>query len=275
MNALAAFNGATQKVVPLAARPRFWFPFFALGAAQIFFLWVLVSFHRPMFLPLTVPLLKSAGGDAMIHYPYFYFGLPEAFVRVNLGLAVLLESLTSAVATLLFAMAFAGQGHRQAWARAARRYPVLLLLAVLTVGLSLAVSFLPRLVPAEAILGSAAVRWGTRGAVLVVNAAIQTLLAFTTAWVVIKGRGFLPAITNSIGLATKVFVPAFMMILLATAFLFPLDYLGSRPDIIVEKLRPETMSWLMGLRSLTQVVVGFFLVGGLTYLFVWKKGGIE
>lgn len=275
MNPLAVFAGASESVVPLTARPRIWFPFFVLAIVQLLALALLVSFYRPIFLPLVLPFLKSVGGEPMVHYPFFFYGLPTAFLRTTLVLAVVLESFTVAVATLLFARAFTGESHRGAWAHTARRYPALLVLGLIVVGLSYGLSLLFGLVPAEAFAGSPLVRWGSRMGMIALNALLQTFLAFTTAWVVIEGYGPFSAVRKSIVLGLRAFLPAFLMILAASLLLFPFDYLSGRPDLIVEKLRPETVSWLLGLRSLTQILIGFFLTGGITYIFIWKRGEVS
>jgi hypothetical protein len=274
MNHFAVVGGATRTLFPLAARPRLWFPFLALCAAQLAALGLLVSFHHPLLLPVGAPLLKSMGGNEMVHYPILFYGLPAAVLRVNLFLAILLESFTSGVATLLFATAFSGGSYRDAWSIVGRRYPSLLLLGVVAVGLTYALSFLPPLVPPQQFATDPAMRWGTRGGMLFLNAVLQTLFAYSTAWVVLKGYGPIRALAEGMTLGLRMFLPTFLVVLVATVLLFPFDFLAGRPDFLVQKLRPEVITWLLGLRSAAQIVVGFFLTGALTYLFVWKKGSV-
>ena len=261
---------AWQSAAVLALRPSIWVPFLLMILAQLLGLGLLIGFHRDALLPIGLPLVELLGGDVATHYPVFFYALPTMFARYNLAVTILIASLAGGVATLLFARAFGSASGGGAWKAAARRWPALVILSVVSVGLALGVGYLSALVPAELTLGNRIVRWGVRGANLFVFIILQSLLAYTTAWVVLRSRGAWPALRDSVRVAFNTFLPTFLVIAVPVVLLYPFSYATNRVDWIVSKFRPELVSTVIGVQLVCEMIAMFLVVGALTRLFLWR-----
>jgi hypothetical protein len=261
---------AWRGVAAMSLRPVIWFPFLVAGGIQALALWFLVSFHHPALLPLGLPVIKALAGDAATHYPVLYFALPSIFYRVNLGISVLVASITGGVATILFARAFGWTGGRGAWGHAFRRAPLLIVISFLVVALWYGVSRLGALIPQDLQQSSSAVRWGTRGALMFLAVLVQSFLVYSTAWILLMGHRLWPAVRDSIRVASRTLLPTLLAVGVPTLLLFPFSYASGRADIIVNRFKPEMVSDLLGAMIVGEVLVTFFLVGTITRLFVWR-----
>ena len=120
------------------------------------------------------------------------------------------------------------------------------------------------------MLTNPAVRWGARAGMLAVFIIVQSLFGYTTAWVVLMGHKFLPALRDSIKVTGITLLPTLLVVALPTALLFPITYATSRIDLIAQKLRPETTLALVTIQIVVELFCTFILAGALTRLFVWR-----
>ncbi len=261
-----AWRGAFSMML----RPITWVPFLLVTAVQFAVLAILVFFDKPLILPFGLPLVQRLAGEAATHYPVFYYALPTLFSRANLVIGALVASIAGGTATLLFAR-FWGMGNSDgAWRRGFRAAPTLIPLTLLVIGILYGIGALVRLVPRDLMLTNAAVRWGTRGGMLAVFIIVQSLFGYTTAWVVLMGHRFLPALRDSFKVTGITLLPTLLVVALPTALLFPISYATSRIDLIAQKLRPETTLALVSVQIVMELFCTFILVGALTRLFVWR-----
>jgi hypothetical protein len=261
-----AWRGAFSMML----RPVTWVPFLIVTAVQFIVLAILVFFDNPLILPLGLPLVQRLGGEAATHYPVFYYALPTLFSRSNLVIGALVASIAGGTATLLFAR-FWGLGNSdRAWRRAFRAAPKLIPLTLLVIAILYGVGALVRLVPRDLMLTNSAVRWGTRLGMLAVFVIVQSLLGYTTAWVVLMGHKFFPALRDSIKVTGITLLPTLLVVALPTAILFPISYATSRIDLIAQKLRPETTLALVSVQIVMELFCTFILAAALTRLFVWR-----
>lgn len=261
-----AWRGAFSMML----RPVTWVPFLVVTAVQFAALAILVFFDRPLILPMGLPIVQRLGGEAATHYPVFYYALPTLFSRANLVIGTLVASIAGGTATLLFARLWGLGNSDRAWRRAFRAAPTLIPLTLLLIGILYGIGVLVRLVPRGPMLGNSAVRWGTRGGMLAVLIVVQSLLGYTTAWVVLMGHRFFPALRDSIKVTRITLLPTLLVVALPTALLFPISYATSRIDLIAAKLRPETTLALVSVQIVTELFCTFILAGALTRLFVWR-----
>ena len=116
-------------------RPVTWVPFLVVTAVQFAVLAILISFDKPLILPLGLPLVERLGGEAATHYPVFYYALPTLFSRANLVIGALIASIAGGTATLLFARFWGLGSADHAWRRAFRAAPNLIPLSLLVIGI--------------------------------------------------------------------------------------------------------------------------------------------
>jgi hypothetical protein len=261
---------AWRSVLPCATRFSIWLPFLFLAGVQAAALTVLVSFHRDAFLSIGVPLVRWVAGDAGTHYPVFYLALPTLFARVTLILSVLFASLAVGAATLLFARVFGERRQEGAWLVAARRYPALLVITAVLAVFLFAIGEGMGAIPREAMVGNRLVRWGSRAGVVFLYVLVQTLFAYGSAWILLRGRGPFRALRDSVSLAGRNFVATFLLVLAPALVLFPFSYLAGRGDWFTTKFRPETITGLLVGQIALELILGFLLVGAVTRVFLYR-----
>jgi len=269
---LSLASWAWKHTLKQTLRGSLWLPFLVLGVIQAAVLVFLLSFHYSWAQPLAVPLLRSVGGEAAIHYPYSLQVLPVAMARAGLVLSIVLASLMGGVATVSFARVFGTHRDVAPWRGAVRRYPALLgytlIVAVVVVA---AAALIPRLVPPEVMLENRTVRWGTRLGLLGLTVVLETLFAYGTAWIVLRGKGPIAAVTAAVRTAGRLFLPSAIVIALPAFVLFPLSYLESQADVIVGKFRPELVITVLVTGIVARILLGFLLAGSVTRLFLWRE----
>ncbi len=251
-------------------KPRLWVPFLAMAAAQLIGLGFFLSFHRPGISALALPLVTWVGGTQATHYPFFYAVLPAIFSRYNIALGIVLGSITTGAATLLFARAY-GREVGAAWAGAGRRYVTLFLVAVVAALLSLGGLLVGRLVPAEVFLNNQMARWSIRFGLLALFVILQSLFIYATAWVVLDGRGFLSSLGRSVKLMGSMWVSTLAVMAIPVVMIYPFEYLTERADLFLFKFRPEMMTVVLVVRIVVEVVLSFLLVGAVTRLYLWRR----
>jgi len=261
---------AWRGVIACISRPKIWVPFLVVSGLQVAILLLLINFHRSPILPLGLPLVRLLGGENVTHYPYFFFALPVMFFRANIVINILIASIAGAVASIYFAKAYGYGDDRGAWGRALRASPSLIAIAIVTVGILYAISWLSSQIPDTDFFQGAVGRWGLRLVLIALFVIVQSFLAYTTAWVALIGHKFWPAIRDSVRITSKTFLPTIIAIGVPTLFLYPLSYATGRIDIILENLNPEIMVTLLVLQIVCQILVTVLLVGAVTRLFLWR-----
>lgn len=274
---LQSFNvilWAWRGVAPMLLRPRIWGPFLLVGVVQAAFLLLFLSFHHPVLLPVALPLIKLlGGGEGATHYPVLYLALPILHLRTKVAITILLASIATGAATILFARAY-GLGEREgAWSRAFRRAPALIIVSILVVAAWFGISMLGTLVPQEMLNRSSAVRWATRGSVLLLSLLVQCFMVYTTAWIVIAGHKLWPAIRDSVRVSVRTFLPTLIALAVPALLVYPFSYAAGRADFIALRFRPELVGWLLGATVAFEVLIAFLIVGTITRLFVWRMEG--
>lgn len=267
---LGVAGRAYRSAVSFVFRGSYWLPFLVIAAVQFAALGLLIAFHRPALSGIGVPLVELLGGERATHYPFLYLFLPGMYAKTVLVLAVFVASLMTAVATLYFARALGLQVEGSVWRNAVRRAPALILVAAIPAAIVYGLGELFGAAPAEQVLGNAKIRWGLRGGFLLAIVVLQSLLAYTAAWIVLEGHKALPALRDSVRVAARTFLPTLIVVAIPVALLYPLGYLSQRVDLFVGKLRPETVALFISARIVGEILLGFLLVGAVTRLFLWR-----
>jgi len=192
------------------------------------------------------------------------------FMRANLAISALFASIAGGVATLLFARAFGFAAEGSAWRAAWRRAPALIVTTGLTLVLLVGAAMLMTLVPQDLILRNGTLRWGMRGVSIGLSVVIQGFLVYSTAWIVLMGHGIWPSLRDSVRVTRQTLLPTLIAVGITAIVLFPVSFVLGRMDIIVNKLKPEVVTGLLGLQVGVQLIITFLLVGAVTRLFLWR-----
>jgi len=192
------------------------------------------------------------------------------FFRANLVIGTLITSLAGGAGTLLFARHFGLKDPKEAWRQTVRSAPTLIGVTLALMLIIYAISRLATLIPLELALGSPGVRWGTRAAMMGLFILIQSLFAYSTAWIVLMGSKAWPAIRDSVRVTARTFLPTLLVVGVPAILLFPFSYAAGRVDFIGAKLRPELIGGLLSLQVIAHILFTFLLVGAVTRLFLWR-----
>jgi hypothetical protein len=144
-------------------------------------------------------------------------------------------------------------------------------LGAVVAALAYAVIALQGLLPRSFVEG----RMGRVGAEVGSLAAIillQSLLAYSSAWILLEGRRFLSALRDSARLALSAFLPTILLVGLPLALVFPLNLLAQRPDWVVTKFRPELLATALAAQSIIEAGLAFVATGAVTRVFLWRLG---
>ena len=270
LRSLGLAGWAWRAALRAAARPQVWLPFLLIAACELAVLGALLSFHEPWMMSAAVPLLHSLVGERATHYPDFFLYLPAVYARIVLVISVLVASPLIGGATLLFAREFGLASKASVWRRVLALTPTLVVLAAVPAAALYGISALGGLVPRELMLHRSLYRWAFRGGLLLALVLIQSLLAYSTAWVALEGHRIGPALRDSIRVTARTFLPTCIVVGAPVLVLFPLNYLEQRLDLFATKLVPEALTGVVLLGIAIEIPLGFLLVGAITRLFVWR-----
>jgi hypothetical protein len=192
------------------------------------------------------------------------------FSRANVVISVLVASVASGAATLLFARAFGFGPVHDVWKRTLRCAPMLIAAALLVAAILFGITALGTLVPREVTAQGFAARWGVRGTTLILFILVQSFFAYTTAWIILMGHKIGPAIRDSFRVTLRTFLPTVIAVAVPLLIHFPFSYASSRVDLIAGKLRPEVVGSFLSVQIVCQLLITFLLVGAVTRLFLWR-----
>ena len=246
---------------------RQWVPWLALGALQFAALMALLAFAHPLLAWAVAPLVRAIGGESALHYPDFYRSLPFVYSRVDL----VVGSLGGAVATGWSTLLFAARWHRramgpgEAWAQTGPR-ALTLVLAQLPFQL-LVLLFTTLVERSLAGSGGLARRLGyfvELGGVV----GLQALFLYVPARVVLEGHGLWRALAGLPRAWARGFWAALLLGLVALLPLLPLDALGQRSELLVDRGAPELVAWRTAMQLLVGLAVSFVLAGSSTLVYL-------
>jgi hypothetical protein len=250
-------------------RGRLWGPFLTFWLVQALTILLLTQFHRALLAPILVPILKSLGGEAILHYPVFYLALPSVFTVIALFLDLLIGAWTLGAGFLLFWQADRpAEPFRGAFGRAGRSYGRLVLARLpLVVLLVLLLFGLPRLLLAGStdVPGSTlrSIRYGS----VLIGSILEGLFLYAPLAILVEGRGVWGALRRSFSVAGRIPLATLGAVLIPNLIQIPISAVFRRSDLIVRNLTPEIIAWVLVGAAVFYVVSAFFAVGAGSRLF--------
>ncbi len=261
----------TRLVLSVLGRLRLLVPFLLYGCVQLVTLVALACFHVSPFSSVAEPVVRLLGGEAATHFPQFYIGLPSMTERSFLALHVVVGSLLLGAATVLFWNRFE---HRSmslggAFRTARTLYPRLLAIALIVGLAATTLSTLFYRLATESAGGVLAGPFVARGISILLALVVQAVTTYAVPAVVISNLSLGRALRRTVEVVAR--NPAITLIVILVAFVphVPWRYVASKSLVIVEKLKPELVAWVVGVDVLVGIVTTFFLVGAVTQLYLF------
>ena len=246
---------------------RLWIPWLALFGAQLAALLVLIGFAHPALSWCMTPLVGALAGGAALHYPGFFRALPALHARADVVLAVLPGALVVGWATGLFAARWRGEvpGPRTAWDLTVRRAGALILASLPAPLLgALVTAALERATAGESGLARRIAWLTSLGGVVVVRACFL----YVPPLVVLGGRGLRGALAALPRAWGSGFWAALALEAALAAPLLAFGRSGWSGDWLVERGRPELVTWLMIAQNAVGLARSFLLAGAATLVYL-------
>ena len=263
MNAFEQLAVGWQVLVRTLARlgrPAVWAPFTPLALLEFGALVVLIGFAHPLVSWIMAPLLRRAGGEALLHYPNVLRQLPDLYGRVDLLLGATVGAVVVGAGTRVFADQFAGRRARTvAPALILVSAPFNLLAYLLSSGLGWLI--------AHRQSGALVHRFADL-IVLGGTVVLQSLFFYVACDVMLAGRGVIGTLANVPHAAARGFWAALLVGALLALPLLPLQSLAGHSALIVERGTPELVGWLMAAEAAIGLVLWFALAGSATLAYL-------
>lgn len=248
-------------------------PFLIYAGFQGLLLVSLVYFVYPPFSAIWVPLTRALFGDRALHYPNNYIVLAPLFDWSNVVLSGLVGALVVGVATYLFGMRYnAGKPDvRVGIRRTIHKYFMLFgVWAVETALILIAVVVAPLAIGKMFNLGYTQGRM-VEYAGLVLAVGVGALFAYTTALIVLSGKGLFTSIKESVSLFARNPLATLLLVAVPTAVRFPFEYLSGKAPVLISRFSPEIMIAVLSAGIFVSFFANYVLVGSVTFYFLGKN----
>lgn len=232
---------------------------------------LLFYFHHPAVVSFAAPLVRTLGGNEATHYPELMYALPHMFRSIDRWLMAVVGSVAIGGAVAAFAKAYGFLLPRRTFSGKVLVALNLVLLGAVSLELAMLVERLFDLVPDDYKLSSTMIRLGLSGIELLVAIIVQCALAYTTAWVVLRGDAPWSALRDSAISAARTPLVTFLLVAVPAAMVFPFHFALYEMDLSERDLPPEIMAILLAARLVLELVLTFLREGSLTRVFVWRQ----
>ncbi len=249
---------------------RLWPPFLIVLLVMLALIFAAANMWSGLLSGFMVPLMKLVATENVVHYPQHLALLPLAFERMNLVPSLLIESVVTAAAVLMF-VAF-WQRERISFSEslrvAFRQYHKLLIVWILVfILIYLLFMWLPELF-SDWAKGSprriAALSVGMQG----LSVLLRSLFIYVIPFLILTDRGLGGSFTGSFRIFFSNFFTTLFLVGLPQVVLLPLIYALQNTGTIITKFNPEVLIWMTVLLAFLLTVVNFFTTGAVVRFFM-------
>jgi len=249
---------------------RLWPPFLLYLLVTVLIVFAIQSMFSPLLSGWLIPLTTWLVGDNILHYPQHLAYLPYTFQMFNLVPSLLLESLLTAAAVLMFVAYFRQQSPAfgSSVRAASKYYPKIVLIWLVNVVLIyLLFKFLPGLFR-DFVGGSPrreiALMIGMQG----LSALLSALFIYAIPYLVVRKRSLGACFAGSFSLFFKHFFTTYFLVgipqFIALFLVIPLQ----RADAIVFKFNPGVVLLLTYGMTVLFALTSFFATGSIVRFFL-------
>ncbi len=246
-------------------------PFLVYAGVQGFVVVAIGWFALPGIRAVMVPLLRWRFTDAALHYPSNFLVLRAGLAQTDIVLSIVLGALVTGAAVHLFSTSWAGRpsSEGEGWREAGRRYVPLIVVTLVAVAASQLATRLPMQL------------WGyladvrplrfrlLRMLVVAVVLAVQALLIYAPAAVMLRRDGPLRAIGRSFRMAFRAPITTYLIVAVPTAVELAPAWLSRQSALIAERFSPEMLVGVMFAWIVILLFIGYVVVGSSTRVFLY------
>jgi hypothetical protein len=250
--------------------PRLWLPFAIYLVVMALLVVMIVSMFSPLLSGWVIPILSALSNDGILHYPQHLAYLPYTFQMVNLLPSLLLESVLTAAAMLMFVAYF--ERKKPAFSVAIRSVSkyylrILAIWAINVVLIYLLFRYLPQLFNSF-VLGSPRVELALQVGMQGLSALLSALFIYAIPYLVIRGRTLVECFVGSFRMFFRNFFTTcfFVAIPQLTTLLIAVPL--QRTDTIVTRFNPEVIVLLTFGLVILLSLVNFFTTGSIVRFFL-------
>lgn len=204
-------------------------------------------------------LISSDLSERFYHYPSHFLYLPWFYGWAKLVLSVLLEGLFLGTAALAFWYGYRrNQSNDGLFKTALRRWPHFIAVSIIFNGLITGVSYLLPQLFHSMLISSPRRQLAFEFAVLpAIYCVLLALFFIAIPAVAVRSESFLKAIKRSFSLALH--RPFSLLILSLLILVVPLllSAAANRPEIIIEKFRPDLVFWILLIGLVAEMVANY------------------
>lgn len=247
------------QAVKSLGRDRVWVPFAAYAGLQLALLAALTNFYVWPLSAVLVPLLRSGLGEATLHYPFHFLALPAAWTRIGVAVDLLLGGCVMGWTYMLLMRSGGAKGDRARavigrwWAFALARIPFAAALVVLLIWIP------DRVVGGETGLGGNALRLFRVG---IVAAAVGLEGLYILIPFFLLRDSLLKSLKDGLGFVLRYPLAVYLIVAVPTLLHVPLLWLLGRSQVLIYRMAPETVGWLLALNLALAGVTSYVAVVG-------------
>lgn len=267
--------GATFRAM---GRFKIWIPLIFLLLIKIVLLYQLVRFYEPPGSLILVPLLKAILGDRALHYPHFYTALPFVYNLFNLVLIGFFDIIVNAVVIWLLSSHFWGRmlNIKEAFGKVKGRFGQLFLIWLVSTVVVAAFLILPGILFSSWTYGSPRRMIFIQSLSFVTGVLVSGLFAYCFNLILLSNQSWLKSLASNFAIYRRNFFTTSFFIGIPSLISWVYGALVSNTPLWLSKFRPEIIPLLLGLGSVLNLLVVFWILGALTRLFLYeiKEAGL-
>ena len=237
--------------------------------------------HSPLD-KIFSPIISEFWGTQPLHYPHYYILLIKLISHAETAIAVIVGSLTTAMAVFLVSKYDKSEklNMKQAFRLCIRKYIILVIAVALFIFLSRNIIKVPFwLLSKYFAAGRTSLLWISskvwmRYILLLLNFVVvalgQGIFIFVIPYVIIKKRGLIRAVAGSVSLCMRKLLLVFPLIFLPLLIYVPFIIIKNNTSFLLNRMYPESLIVPLLVLSIivTSVIIDAFITISSTILFL-------
>jgi len=253
-------------------KPKLWVPFFLFALIDFSWLFLLVNFYYPPVNRLMSPLLQLFYDKMILHYPHFYFAMPQIKLYGSMVILQLLFSIVLyAAGVYVFGSYFNKEkiDLRSGFKKAFISLPALIPVWFIKTALTILIFILTGPVVIEAMSGRPNAHLLSFFSMQMIGLIVSCLLIYAYPAIILNSRSFSSAVKESLSLFKRNLFTTFLFHFVAWFITFPVGYIiTAHLNTILTKFSTNVLEILMTIQIFAGFLSAMLLYATITYLYI-------